>query len=279
MYAPPAAEQAPPCPAAATDTAHAARHHVHVPSSHLWRTTEVSTLRALYPAGGSTEVHAALPHRSLSAIRAKAGALGVACHKPSTEGLRFARKYLPSEYLDQRIRDGYAAARSKGDFARLADALGRPRWWVQKRAAALGVTRTNQTRLDAWRQEEVALVERWASCTLPVIRRKLAQAGHTRSETAIAVKLKRLRVDRTDPDAWAPADLAQLLGVDPNTVRDWIDRRGLQAEERAAGQQKRLLVRRKALRAWIKLHPRHIDLRRVDQPWFMDLVLGTAVTA
>lgn len=248
------------------------------PAWSFWRTHEVATLRALYPSGGSAAVYAALPYRSLSSIRAKANTLGVACQLPSTQGMRFARKYPPSEYLDQRIRDGYAAARSKGDYARLADALGRPRWWVQKRAAALGVTRTTQTRLDAWQADEVALVERWATCTLPIIRKKLAQAGFRRSETAVAIKLKRLRVDRTDPDAWAPADLAQLLGVDPNTVRDWIDRRGLPAVERAAGQQTRLLVRRKALRGWLKRNPRYVDLRRVDQPWFMDLVLGPAAS-
>ena len=38
----------------------------HGPAWSLWRTTEVSTLRALYPSGGSRAVHEALPHRSLS---------------------------------------------------------------------------------------------------------------------------------------------------------------------------------------------------------------------
>lgn len=248
------------------------------PAWALWKTTEVSTLRALYPSGGSQAVQQALPHRSASSICAKARDLGVRCHKASTHGLRFARKHAPSDYLDDLIRQGYANARHKGDYARLADALGRPRWWVQKRAAALGLTRTTRTRLDAWSADEVALLERWASCTLPVIRRKLAAAGHRRTETAIALKLKRLHIDRTDPDRIAAPEVAMLLGVSANTVRDWIARRGLPAKDVGRGQQPRLVIERKALRGWIRLHPRYIDLRRVDQPWFMDLAFGAKET-
>ena len=192
--------------------------------------------------------------------------------------MRFARKHTASEYIDQRIRDGYAAARAKGDYARLADELGRPRWWVQKRAAALGLTRTVRTRLDAWSAGELELIERWGTCTLPVIRRKLAAAGYTRTETAIAVKLKRLRIDRDDPDRWSPGDVARALGVDPATVRDWIARRGLAAVTVGRSDRARLAIERKALRGWIKLHPRYVDLRRVDQVWFMDLILGSAQT-
>lgn len=250
----------------------------HLPAWALWRTTELSTLRALYPSGGSQAVHEALPHRSLGSIRAKASTLKLKCHKSSTEGKRFARKYQPSDYVDQRIRDGYAAARAKGDYARLADELNRPRWWVQKRATALGLTRTVNARLDAWSAEELALLDQWGTCTLPVIRRKLAAAGHTRTETAIAVKLRRLHIDRTDPDRWSAGDVARALGVDPATVRDWIARRGLPALQVGAGDVPRYAIERKALRGWIKTHPRYIDLRRVDQTWFLDLVFGSAQT-
>lgn len=62
------------------------------------------------------------------------------------------------------------------------------------------------------------------------------------------------------------------------TIVDWIERRDLPALREQAGQQVRYTVERRALRGWIKLHPRYIDLRRVDQVWFLDLVFGSAAT-
>lgn len=244
------------------------------PPSREWLTTEVATLRALYPDGGAQAVQEALPGRTLAAIRAKACQLGVACQRPPPIGRTLTRKYPRTDEIDHLIRAGYAAARAKGDYTRLAHAIDRPRWWVQKRAMALGVTRSIRTRLDVWTGAETALLSALASCTTPVIRRKLVEAGYQRTEAAIACKLKRLNVDRTDPDSWAPPELAHLMGVNAKTICDWIERRDLPATRVTAGQQVRYRVHRQPLRKWLRARPLQIDLRRVDQLWFMDLVLG-----
>lgn len=241
-----------------------------------WRTTEVAVLRALYPTGGAAAVQAQLPHRTLSAIRGKAATLKLPCTRGSTTGLRFARRYPPREDIDTAIREGYMHATAKGAIKALAERLARPYWWVQKRATALGVTRSNRTRVDCWSSAELAIVEEWASCTLKVICAKLRRAGYRRTEAAVAVKLKRLRIDRHDPDRWSATELAPLLGVNPATVADWIERRELPAKRETWGPNGRLMIERKQLRAWVKVHRRFVDLRRVDQHWFLDLLLGPA---
>lgn len=238
-----------------------------------WRTTELATLRAVYPMGGADGVRAVLPHRTLAAIRAKASAERIRCKRPSTQGLRFARIYPQRDDIDTAIREGYMHAKAKGDIKALAARIGRPDWWVQKRAATLGLTRTNRTRLDSWTAAELQILEDFASCTIRVLAQKLRQAGHRRTETAVAVKLKRLQIDRTDPDRWSATALAPMLGVNPATISDWIERRGLPATRMGEGRGT-LMIERRHLRGWIARNPRYIDLRRVDQPWFMELVFG-----
>jgi hypothetical protein len=240
-----------------------------------WLTTEVETLRRVYPRGGAQAVRAELPGRTLEAIRAKASALRIKCRRPPTQGLRFARIYPQRDDIDNAVREGYMHATAKGAIKALAQRIGRPAWWVQKRAAQLGVSRTNQTRLDSWSAAELALLEEFAPCTVPVIVRKLRDAGHWRTATAVAVKLKRLHLERENPDRWSATALAPMLGVNPSTVADWIERRGLPATREGAGRG-RMMIDRKPLRAWICAHPRYIDLRRVDQTWFMDLICNRA---
>lgn len=240
-----------------------------------WRTTEVDVLRRVYPQGGSDGVRAQLPWRTLQSIRAKANALGVRCRRASTQGMRFVRRFAQSDAMDQAVREGYAHARRKGDIQALALRLGRPYWWVQKRGAALGCTRTNATRLDAWTREEEAIVEAWSVCTPKLISTKLRQAGYQRTEAAVALRLKRGGFDREDPDRWSATQLAPLLGVNAKTVADWIERRGLRAVRENWGPNGRLMITRKELRRWIAEHPRWVDLRKVEQLWFMDLAFGT----
>lgn len=247
-----------------------------LPSSKFWTTAELSTLRAIYPVGGSFAAHAALPNRTRAAIMAKAQQLDLRAPRQhlGTAGKKLTRRWEATEQIDQAIRDGYATARKRGDYKAIAERVNRPQWWVQKRAARLGVTRTNRSRLDAWRGPELEMLEDWAHCDPSVIRRKLAKAGFQRTVTAISIQLKRRKFDRTDPDRWAAPELAELLGVNAATVADWIERRGLKAVRKAYGPHGRFMLHRRDVRAWIKLNPRYVDLRRVDQPWFMDLVFG-----
>jgi hypothetical protein len=241
-----------------------------------WLTSEVAILKSLYPTEGSPGVKKRLPHRTPSAIRAKAAEEGIKCKRlTGTLGLTFERRFKNSEALDTAIREGYMHATQKGDILRLANRLDRPAWWVQKRAAKLGMTRTNRTRLDSWTKPELDILETYASASIAVIGKKLRAAGFKRTETGVAVKLKRLKLDRQDPDAWCANSLAPMIGVDPNTIRKWIESHGLTATR--ADATGRYRITRRNLRAWVARNHQRIDLRRVDQTWFMELIFGAWV--
>lgn len=243
-----------------------------------WLTTELTILREHY-GSGAHKVHEMLPHRSVMAIRMKAAAEGVKGLRTTTPGRKIVRLYPQRDDIDMAIREGYIHATEKGSIKALAARIGRPAWWVQKRAATLGVTRTNRTRVDAWTAEEAAIVERWAVADLDVIVRKLAEAGFKRTRTAVAVWMKRRQVDRTDPDVWTATQLGPLFGRDPATVADWVERRGLKAKRVSWGPSGKLLVHRRDLRRWIAANQQYIDLRRVDQAWFWDVMFGASLMA
>ena len=239
-----------------------------------WLTTELAVLRAHYGPEGAVGVQALLPHRTLAGIRAKAAAEKVPGLRRTTLGKRFARLYPQRDDIDMAIREGYIHATAKGDCKRLAERIGRPAWWVQRRAATMGLTRTNRTRLDAWTAAELAIVETYATAKLDVIVAKLRKAGFTRTPTAVAIILKRRQIDRTDPDVWSATQLGPLLGVNPATVADWIDRRGLKASKLGQGVTNRFMVHRRELRRWIAGNHNYIDPRRVDWAWFCEVVFG-----
>lgn len=240
-----------------------------------WTTVEVAVLREHYASpNGPARCAELLPHRGLYAVYMKARLLGLRAPPGGTAGKRFARKYPASAEVDNAIREGYMHMVGRGAVARLALAVGRPKWWVTRRAEELGLARM-RVQARPWTREEVALLDAWASCTTHTIRAKLAAAGFARTQTAIAVKLKRLGMDRTDPDTWSARELGTLLGVDGATVADWVARRGLKAERDPHGPHGIFRITRRALRAWMKATQcQLVDLRRVDQTWFKELSWG-----
>lgn len=241
-----------------------------------WLTTELAVLRQHYSVGGSPAVQALLPYRTLASIRSKAASEGVPGQRRTTLGKRFARRYPQRADLDTAIIEGYVHAKAKGDCKRLAERLGRPAWWVQRRAAALGLTRTNRTRLDCWKAAELQIVEDYAVARLPVIVAKLKKAGFHRTPTAVAIVLKRRQIDRTNPDVLSATQLGPLLGVNPSTVVDWIDRRGLKGRKSGDGRTARYELHCKDVKRWIAANHCYVDPRRVDWHWFCGLMFGGA---
>lgn len=248
-------------------------------SMSLWKTTELAVLKQHYGTAGAHGVHAMLPHRSIAAIRGKAASEGIKGIRCTTLGKKIARIYPQRDDIDMAIREGYMRATRRGAIKELAARIGRPAWWVQKRAASLGVTRSNRTRVDCWKPEELAIVEQWATAGLDVIVSKLRRAGFQRTPTAVAVCMKRRRIDSSDPDMLTSIDVGTLLGRDPATIADWVNRRSLRAKIVGGGPHGKYLIHRRDLRAWIAGHPEYIDLRRVDQAWFWDVMFpGAQVT-
>lgn len=246
-----------------------------------WTTREEAIVREHYPAGGAEScIRLMTRKRSPGSIHAKAQALGVRCTRPPTHGKRMPRLYVPTPEIDDAIRTAYSDARRKGDIKSGTAHLGLPLWWIHGRAIEIGASRNIRARIDRWTEREIDALRLYAPCAIKVVAREVSRVGQGRTPTACAVMLKRLSIDRSDPDAWSGDGLAKLLGVCGNTVHDWIERRGLPATKVpvSTGARFRYSIRRRPLREWIERNRSLIDLRRVDQDWFMDLAFGNSTS-
>jgi len=105
---------------------------------------------------------------------------------------------------------------------------------------------------------------------------KLKAAGYGRTVTGIHLKLKRMKF-KHDGSFYSASGLAQALGIDSHAVTRWIKSGHLKAKFRGTARTEQqngdiYLIHEKDVRRFILEHPTDIDLRRVDQIWFLDYV-------
>jgi hypothetical protein len=192
------------------------------------------------------------------------------------------RKYLFSDQIDQLIREIYVrhpGAKTRPGIRFLAKKVGIPHWALRKRARELGLARTKERR--PWSEPEVEIVERYAWMSDERIRLKLNAAGYARTVTAIHLKLRRMKF-KHDPSFYSAHGLAQALGIDSHAVTRWIRCGHLKAKLRgtARGEKQNgdmYLIREKDVRRFILEHPTEIDLRKVDQLWYFNLLINGLV--
>ena len=190
--------------------------------------------------------------------------------------VRRRRKYGFSAQIDQRIREiylGHPNAKTRPGIRHLAEQVGIPHWALKKRARELGLTRTKE---KPWSEPELAILARFAWMSDERIRLKLKAAGYTRTVTGIHLKLMRMRF-KCDPSFYSGKGLAQALGIDSHVVTRWIKGGHLKARFRGTSRSEQqggdiYLIREKDVRRFILEHPTEIDLRKVDQLWFLDLI-------
>ena len=206
--------------------------------------------------------------------------LCVACDRVKVQS---RRKYVFTDQIDCLIRDSYhnrQNERTRLNVRALAKKVGMPHWALKKRARELGLARTKEL---PWNEAELAILSRYAWMSDERIRLKLKSAGYARTVTAIHLKLKRMRF-KHDGSFYSAYSLAQALGIDPHAVTRWIKSGHLKAKFRgtARGPQQNgdsYLIQEKDVRRFILEHPTDIDLRKVDQLWFLDLITNGLVRA
>lgn len=196
---------------------------------------------------------------------------------------RSRRKYVFSDQIDQLIREIYLHhrdANTRLGIRPLAKKVGMPHWALKKRARELGLARAKEL---PWSEPELAILSRYAWMSDERIRLKLKAAGYTRTVTGIHLKLKRMRFKR-DGSFYSANGLAQALGIDPHAVTRWIKSGHLNAKFRGTGRTEQqngdiYLILEKDVRRFILEHPTDIDLRKVDQLWFLNLITNGLVRA
>lgn len=157
----------------------------------------------------------------------------------------------------------------------LGSKLGVPGWVTQRRAAELGLTRIKEPR---WSDAELELLARHAHKSPQNIRRVFAKHGFVRSQNAVWLMLKRrLGGVRMNRPWFTATELSRFLGIDNHLVMRWIssgqlrsERAGTLRTELQGGDMHK--IRNIDFRSFIATNPHAIDLRKVDQLWFIDLL-------
>jgi hypothetical protein len=123
-------------------------------------------------------------------------------------------------------------------------------------------------------REEVDLLERLVGrVSAATIAKRLR-----RPESSVVNKLKRIGTSRRVRDGYTMRDLEMCLGEDHHKIQRWIAsgwlRDNLQGTRRHDGNGKDIhRIREKDILSFIRDHPQEINLGKVDQTWFLDLVL------
>jgi hypothetical protein len=237
----------------------------------FWTGREEKLLRQHYPDGGVSGCLSVLPGRTAKSIYQRAGALGL--RVPGNDGKVHERKHWgSSDQIDAIIIRTYQTKPDKRAVLHCAQLVGRPRWWVSKRALKLGLV-VPRFREPEWSETELDLISSQAHKHPKTIQLALKRAGFARTEAAIVVRLKRLGADRTDPDHLNANQLATVMGVDRKTVAAWITKGWLKAKRReATALDDFWWIHRRDIRRFVVENVAAVDLRKVEKFWFVDLL-------
>jgi len=244
----------------------------------FWNTRELKLLRENYPVGGLAACVEALPGRTAASIYNKARASGVVGKRRPGPGVE--RMSWPNcDRIDDVIRRRYPTCAGRGDVVLLSQSVARPRWWVSKRAVALGLVAPRFKSPD-WTPIEDEIVAARQTQALATIRRALQRSGFERTETAIKVRLKRKGLSRIDPEGYTARAVAEGFGVDVAVITRWISLGWLSAKRRGTSRGAQQggdiwMIRPRAIRDFIIHNVGSIDIRKVEKHWFVEMLAGT----
>ena len=151
---------------------------------------------------------------------------------------------------------------------------GMPRWYIKRQAARLGLT-LHMDRTP-WTASEMNLLEKLVG---HISSASIAKRLH-RPESSVVNKLKRIGTSRRVRNGYTMCDLGLCFGEDHHKITQWIkngwsqDR--LQGTRRHDGNDNDIhRFRERDILTFIRAHPQEFNLGKVDQTWFLDLVLLT----
>ena len=178
------------------------------------------------------------------------------------------KKWTWNDTEDAFLRHMYDPAIS-GRSQEIANRLRRPRWAVNRRAVALGLSRPKDR---PWSEDDRDYLE--ANFHRSAVKALAKRLG--RSPTAIKLKAKRLGLRKYD-EGYTASSLAEALGVDPHWVLSRIRSGKLRAAPRRTDRKPEQggdswLITDDALLDFLREYSYDIDLRKVDSLWFMDLI-------
>lgn len=212
------------------------------------------------------------------------------CGRPFTAGkyarwglcCRWKHRGKPALYVwtperDQVLRERYDN-RVKGRATELARMIGWPKWAITKRAQRLGLAHAIDRR--AWTEADTAFLWEHAGHRTSVwIARELK-----RSEASVVMKCKHMQIRLGRREGYSLRELELCFGVGHRTIERWVaDGKlysgthgpgGIRRRYRNGAQRDPWRVTDADLLRFIGEYPLTFELRRVDQVWFLDLILA-----
>lgn len=180
------------------------------------------------------------------------------------------QKYFLTPEIEALLRDRYDPA-IPGRCQQIATQLGWPKWGVGKLARWLGLGRIKERR---WTTAETDyLASHYHRIKLKTMARKLK-----RTVVAVHLKAKRLGYRKAfNGEGYTARGLAIALGVDEHFVTariraGKIRSRWRQTERHGTQGGDVYYISERAVIHFIAAHPMDIDLRKVDQLWFIELI-------
>lgn len=177
-----------------------------------------------------------------------------------------------ADALLRRRYDGRVRHRARD----IAQQLGWPVWTIKKRAAVLGLCQPRSPWRD-WTAEEDAFLAQWSG-------RRASEWIATRLKrtlTSVVVRQKRVGFVPRVRDGYLCQDVCACLGVDHDTVERWVTAGWLRVDRRPrrGPQGDFWRVQEADLVAFVRAHPECIDLAKVDQVWFHDVIVQAVALA
>lgn len=180
---------------------------------------------------------------------------------------RYARRWPRTEWHDRILQERYDS--QTGTISDLQRQFGIPRFMVTHWAAQLGLTRLKE---PPWTPEEMAYLESNIHHAAVIT---IAHRLH-RSVCAVKLKAKRLGLTKSG-EGYTLRQVCEGLGEDHHKVTRWVEVGALKASRRHTLREHDMwLFTDENLRTFIRRCPMEINLRRVDQLWFMGLLVGAS---
>jgi hypothetical protein len=175
-------------------------------------------------------------------------------------------------YRQPHGRDPYGSTYPRSTLNQLVLRFKQTRHYLQRRAEELNLIRRVVKCHPKWTDQEEKIVERYAHLSPDTIHHKLKKEGYERTATAIRDRIYLLRL-REDSDYYSQERLSKHLGVTSSLVGRWAKDRLLRGQNVQTGNPADTWrVHRKEVRRFIQRNPNAIDLCKVEQMWFLDIV-------
>lgn len=248
----------------------------------FWTTREEAVLRENYERLGVTGCLPLLPGRSASSVYQRVFKMGLRRAGRATHNFR-KQIWTTTPQIDALIARVVQGPPSRTMMKDLARTLSRPRWWVSKRAAQLGLV-APRFREAPWSEAELELAAANAHRSPTSIRKLLRANGFRRTETAILVKLKRdgfATGKNADANHYTALALSKAFGIDNKSVARWIAQGMLRAKRRGTARVAEQggdewWIDRRDVRAFVIDNVHAVDFRKVDKVWLVDLLANKA---